>query len=731
MFLTHRRFLAAAILMMPLFVFGQIIAVDDYAHTTVNATTPVAIKVLSNDNPANSVLKLDKLALVNHGQASIVGSEIRFTPEKDFKGAASVNYTITDSLGNYACGLVTIHVSEPVLPQTQTVKLFTRPGEKIIFTLPRGFDAPAIGNAQGDVVNGFGAGSGVFGFVPYLTFSGDEPIRLSFQKNDNGLTKYFEVELNVLGSPISKFLKDDYVYLPVGTPSKTIDVFANDNTNLPVQSYTVTNVSNPNCQAIPAFGNKVLLTANANFKGNFNFDYNVTFIDGTKESATVHTIFSNYQPINQTFEITAYQGVPYELKYNVPISSNNRIFLIRNNGISNAGGSVSLNGKKEIVYTPPSVGTSDYFEVEYCVSSSTGQSCNNTIKINVNLKPATAQICSTDCVFPGDANRDGVVDMWDLLTVGSRIGQYGATRANADVSWTPTDGANWGQTLETGVDIKNADLNGDGIISALDTTVRSANYGKINSIIAEKTPESSKIELQVLTSSNAAAQGDMMEITVLVGSAGLPCVDAHGLSFSVGYDADLVEENSLTVNFLPTSWLTRANAFIAMSKFVNRGRIEAGIARSQNRGVSGQGEVVKVRAIVIEDVTGFNIGNTPVLRFRINDVYMMDKKGRMIQIAGKEIAIPIKIAKKDAPMQDSDLLMFPNPSSDFMSFYLNGVNKIESLRVVDMMGKEVSRLNNIKGKEATVYFDNMTSGMYMAEVVTEKGVILKKMQVVK
>ena len=82
-------------------------------------------------------------------------------------------------------------------------------------------------------------------------------------------------------------------------------------------------------------------------------------------------------------------------------------------------------------------------------------------------------------------------------------------------------------------------------------------------------------------------------------------------------------------------------------------------------------------------------------------------------------------------MQDSDLLMFPNPSSDFMSFYLNGVNKIESLRVVDMMGKEVSRLNNIKGKEATVYFDNMTSGMYMAEVVTEKGVILKKMQVVK
>ena len=48
-----------------------------------------------------------------------------------------------------------------------------------------------------------------------------------------------------------------------------------------------------------------------------------------------------------------------------------------------------------------------------------------------------------------------------------------------------------------------------------------------------------------------------------------------------------------------------------------------------------------------------------------------------------------------------------------------------------MMGKEVSRQNNIKGKQATVYFDNFTPGMYIAEVMTEKGKILKKLQVVK
>ena len=139
----------------------------------------------------------------------------------------------------------------------------------------------------------------------------------------------------------------------------------------------------------------------------------------------------------------------------------------------------------------------------------------------------------------------------------------------------------------------------------------------------------------------------------------------------------------------------------------------------------------KIRAIVIDDLAGFHPGDRPVLRFRINDVYLMNGQGKMLQIEGKDIEIPIIIAKKDEPMKDSDLLMFPNPSSDFMSFYLNGVNNIESLRIVDMMGKEFNRQNNIKGKQATVYLDNFAPGMYLAEVITEKGKIMKKLQVVK
>ena len=729
MLITYRMYIAAVISIMPLLMFAQVKAADDYAHTTTNASS-FNINVLSNDNTTNGIKKIDKIPLYNHGTVAINAdsTEIIFTPEKDFKGVALVNYTVTDKRGYYDCGLITIDVTASPLPTTQTLKLFTRPGEKIVFTIPKGFGGFGQSNAQGESQWIGGEGSGVFSFQPSRSFIGTEPTILYFNKTENGILKEFTVLVNVVGSPIPILLKDDYINIPLNGSLFT-DLYSNDNLLVkPITNFTVLPISNPNYSVTSFTGGRVYITSSGNFKGTFTFDYEVTYADGTRERATVHTTVANYQPASDVYQVTAYHGVPYEFKYNIPLANGgNWTFVTRNGGITNAGGRVILNNKSEVVYTPPTEGESDYFEVEYCVS---GSGCK-VIKIYINLQPATPQICSTDCVFPGDANHDGIVDMWDLLTLGSYIGQYGSSRAIVNQSWMPTNATNWQQVLDNGVNAKNVDLNGDGVISHLDTLVISKNYGKVNSIVAERTPEASKIELQVLTTTNSAAQGDMIEITVLVGSSALPAVNARGLSYSVGYDAGMIQENTLTVDFLQSNWLSRYNAFIAMSKIVNRGRIETGIARSQNRGVSGHGEVSKIRAIVIDDLAGFHPGDRPVLRFRINDVYLMTEQGKMLQIEGKEIEIPIKIVKKDEPMKDSDLLMFPNPSSDFMSFYLNGVNNIESLRIVDMMGKEFNRQNNIKGKQATVYLDNFAPGMYLAEVITEKGKIMKKLQVVK
>ena len=100
-------------------------------------------------------------------------------------------------------------------------------------------------------------------------------------------------------------------------------------------------------------------------------------------------------------------------------------------------------------------------------------------------------------------------------------------------------------------------------------------------------------------------------------------------------------------------------------------------------------------------------------------------------VKGSEIAIPLERSDKNTPLKDVDLVMFPNPTNDFTQFYLNGSNTITSIRILDMRGREVKRLANVNNKQATVNLDDVSNGLYLAEVMTEKGRVVKKLQVIK
>src|SRR5581483_8299479 len=71
------------------------VAVDDSASTSKNVA--VSISALANDSDPDS----DTLTIVSvnptNGTASIVGSNVLFTPATNFLGSATVGYTITDS----------------------------------------------------------------------------------------------------------------------------------------------------------------------------------------------------------------------------------------------------------------------------------------------------------------------------------------------------------------------------------------------------------------------------------------------------------------------------------------------------------------------------------------------------------------------------------------------------------------------------------------------------------
>ena len=303
---------------------------------------------------------------------------------------------------------------------------------------------------------------------------------------------------------------------------------------------------------------------------------------------------------------------------------------------------------------------------------------------------------------------------------------------NNSTAWSPQNTDNW-RALSDTPDPKHADTNGDGIVSVADTAAIMKYYGKANSLYAERTAEESKIQTFLLNSSNATSirPGDMIEILVLLGSSDNPAIDTRGLSFTVDYSATKIDEASLVVDFGKFNWLSRYDAFLTASKIAAKGTVDAGIVRSLDRGASGHGQVGTIRAIVIDDLSGFHEGDKPAVRFKLKNATMLDGQGHAINIKGSELVIPIEVGNKNVALKDEDVKMFPNPTSDFAEFYLNGYNTIQSIRILDMRGREVRILQNVNSKQTRIDMSELTNGLYMAEVMTEKGRVVKKLQVIK
>ena len=91
-----------------------------------------------------------------------------------------------------------------------------------------------------------------------------------------------------------------------------------------------------------------------------------------------------------------------------------------------------------LIYTPDAgaAGQLDEFQVEYCVL---GDNCpTKTVKFDVrilDIVPTADQFClGQHCVWAGDTNNDGEVNIYDLLPLGLCMGEVGEQRSNPDLN---------------------------------------------------------------------------------------------------------------------------------------------------------------------------------------------------------------------------------------------------------------------------------------------------------
>jgi len=72
----------------------------------------------------------------------------------------------------------------------------------------------------------------------------------------------------------------------------------------------------------------------------------------------------------------------------------------------------------------------------------------------------------------------------------------------------------------------------------------------------------------------------------------------------------------------------------------------------------------------------------------------------------------------------NELLIFPNPASDFISFSTS--ENIQEILIVDMFGKNVLCMGSSKQNQFTIQISHLSSGTYIIKVKTDSGVKVNK-----
>lgn len=713
-------------------------AVNDYAVT--DKDTPTTIDVLDNDQTTNGSLTLSDIVITRHGTAEIVANQIEFEPAAGFSGMAQIGYTVCneDSICAHATANVFIRPeSFGFQNDTVDVQIPANKARDIMVQLD-GYDAVTVSPANGDLDE---LTHDVITYSPDANFSGSDLFTLEKTENGNTISRTFRISVFPTVKD-RRFAMDDVIYTHVNTPV-TFNVQIND-----VGGYFLLQTNNIKVSTgtLVYLGNgSFTYTPNQNYKGVANFTYSVGLpaFGGIVEQANVQIHVNDFNPRLLTYSLQTKADKPLVIRYSPPAEPWDFSMVDEpQNGVAEIfDGEQSFNlegqdisGYNLIVYTPDPGFSDDYdeFEVEYCVN---GKCRSVTFLIHVLPNPdPSEQQCLEACVWPGDANRDGVVNVRDLLALGHGIGQYGPERMNATTDWEPQFGDAWENVWSPpGLDLKYLDTDGDGLVRATDTVAISESYLNTHKVTTSQDHQlTNDADLRFLVRDPSSHGADtLLILDILYGLSNKPAYDAYGFTFEIDFvDILDVEGKSIRVNYLEDSWFSLQTPTLELFKRLDNTIIHSGYTKTNGQGSVGYGPV---GFVIVDDIEGVKIPRLRALgrqgQIRIKNITTMDAFGTYHYHPDQTVWINERQDDDTGnDLQASSLLIFPNPASESSSVYALNGTMLEQVEVFSTDGIKVfeRQMNHSSVEIPTAQLPN---GLYILRVKTGKGTETAKLQV--
>ncbi|MBK7476225.1 MAG: T9SS type A sorting domain-containing protein [Haliscomenobacter sp.] len=344
--------------------------------------------------------------------------------------------------------------------------------------------------------------------------------------------------------------------------------------------------------------------------------------------------------------------------------------------------------------------------------------------LNLYRQPGTIVVEKDPLMRPGDANKDDVVNHFDVLQLGLGFGGEGPSRINQAIEWKALPAASWAlSTPAANVNFKHLDTDGNGRIETGDLAAIEANWGKTKAQSGFQPAEPlvpRAAGAPLFVAPREVQPGEMATFDIMLGEKDQPASGVYGVAFSVLYDKTRIVPGSVTALF-SSSWLNdpSTRTLTAHRNFPGEGRIDLAISASNRINRSGFGAIAQLKAAI--DAKAAPSG----LTFTIANVRLINAQEEAQASAPRASSSTIVLATGiNDPAVARRVTLAPNPASGFFTVDAQGLT-LRRLVCYDLQGNQV--LESASADKLPV--DRLSSGIYVLKIWTDEGVVVKKLAV--
>lgn len=379
----------------------------------------------------------------------------------------------------------------------------------------------------------------------------------------------------------------------------------------------------------------------------------------------------------------------------------------------------------------------DYGFHTVCLTIYSNDGCISTICDDEIFNGDESFICDyTDCVYPGDADGDGIANVYDLLNISLGYAITGPEREDYGVDWEAAYSPNWEDETINGLNYKHLDCNGDGTINELDLEGIEMNYTPTENIIGITEVGAPEIWLEFTQDTIFWGEDSpsffTVEAKLMVANEVNPIDDLKGFSLVMDYPEDLVQEGSPEFDYHDNSFFGNTNQIIWMPHDRPvEGKFDIGFAKKWGS-AAGAGEIGTLQIIIVGDIIDGRSETYTPIKISLEGIKAIGENGaikalEIPAVAEMTVVNTFNTTSTNERFVSDKVSLYPNPATDALTIDLGDLTG-ERVEVYNTVGQRLM-MQNMQGQKITLNIQDLEKGVHLVKVWTDEGVAVKKVLV--